>query len=192
MGGEGWESFEHLEGVALSNSCASKAMPCSCCCCWWWCRRNGWYPAVLGPGNVAAKGRIPYALLAIMDTLRLFPGQVGGCSVSKAVALLHTVSRSTLPHPPRAACCNCAATLLSRPTPSHPPRCLPTTQPCPQVPDVDAVLHTADFPCIKRSWAHGSATPLPMLGYQASVRHFDIPFPDYTHWGHEHMYIQVG
>jgi hypothetical protein len=46
------------------------------------CRRNGWYPAVLGPGNVAAKGRIPYALLAIMDTLRLFPGQVGGCSVS--------------------------------------------------------------------------------------------------------------
>lgn len=36
----------------------------------------GWYPAELGPGNVAAKGRVPYALLAIMETLRMFPGQV--------------------------------------------------------------------------------------------------------------------
>ena len=39
-------------------------------------RRNGWYPAVLGPGNVAAKGRVPFALLALMDALRMFPGQV--------------------------------------------------------------------------------------------------------------------
>lgn len=38
-------------------------------------RRNGWYPAVLGPGNLAAKGRVPYAILALVDTLRLFPGQ---------------------------------------------------------------------------------------------------------------------
>lgn len=39
------------------------------------CRRNGWYPAVLGPGNLAAKGRVPYAILGLMDALRLFPGQ---------------------------------------------------------------------------------------------------------------------
>ena len=38
--------------------------------------------------------------------------------------------------------------------------------------------------------AHG-ATPLPMLGYQGSVRHYDIPLPDYTYWGNEHMYLQV-
>ena len=38
---------------------------------------HGFYPAILGPNNAAAKGRVPYALLAIMDALRLFPGQVG-------------------------------------------------------------------------------------------------------------------
>ena len=38
---------------------------------------HGWYPAILGPNNAAAKGRIPYTLLMIMDALRMFPGQVG-------------------------------------------------------------------------------------------------------------------
>ena len=34
-------------------------------------------PCALHPAeNVAAKGRVPYALLAIMETLRVFPGQV--------------------------------------------------------------------------------------------------------------------
>lgn len=40
------------------------------------CRRGGWYPAVHGPGNLAAKGRVPYALLSLLDVLRTFPGQV--------------------------------------------------------------------------------------------------------------------
>lgn len=39
---------------------------------------HGFYPSILGPGNAAAKGRIPYTLLMIMDALRMFPGQVGG------------------------------------------------------------------------------------------------------------------
>ena len=129
--------------------------------------------------NVAAKGRVPYAILAIMDVLRSFPGQV---------------------------------------------------------PDLDAVLHTADFPCIKRglqqagsamtleqramqqhkqgmmgepfeaSGASGSITdapanaqqaqqqaPLPVIfGYSSSDGHADLLFPDYSFWGHERQLIQVG
>jgi hypothetical protein len=38
---------------------------------------GGWYPAPIGPGNAAAKGRIPFAVLALLETLRAFPGQVG-------------------------------------------------------------------------------------------------------------------
>jgi len=62
-----------------------------------------------------------------------------------------------------------------------------------QVPDVDAVLHTADFPCVKRSWSsHDDAPPLPLFGYQGSPRHHDLPFPDFTFWGNEHSYLMVG
>ncbi|KAL4422975.1 hypothetical protein ABPG75_009172 [Micractinium tetrahymenae] len=39
-------------------------------------RRAGWFPAEFGPGNVAAKGRVPYTILALLETLRLFPGQI--------------------------------------------------------------------------------------------------------------------
>eukprot|EP00887_Chlorella_sp_A99_P007639 scaffold20.g7639.t1 len=95
-------------------------------------RRGGWYPAVLGPENVAAKGRVPYVLLALLEVLRAFPGQI---------------------------------------------------------PDVDAVVHTADFPCVRRKWAHG-AVPTPIFGYQGSVRHFDLPFPDYSFFGNEYQYLQ--
>lgn len=44
-------------------------------------RGFGWYPAQLGPGHVAAKGRVPYAMLLLLDVLRLFPGQVWGARV---------------------------------------------------------------------------------------------------------------
>ncbi|KAI3424060.1 hypothetical protein D9Q98_009423 [Chlorella vulgaris] len=97
---------------------------------------GGWYPASLGPGNAAAKGRVPYAILAFMDTLRTFPGQV---------------------------------------------------------PDVDLVLHTADFPCVSRSsWVGAAARPppRPLLSFQGGRHHLDLPFPDATYWGHEHQYLQ--
>lgn len=47
-----------------------------------------------------------------------------------------------------------------------------------QIPDVDLVLHTADFACVKKSWDHGGGPPLPMLGLQGSSRHYDLPFPE--------------
>ena len=61
-----------------------------------------------------------------------------------------------------------------------------------QIPDLDAVFQTSDFPCIKRKWQHGAAGPTPMFGYQASVRHYDLPLPDHAFWGHEYQYLQVG
>lgn len=57
------------------------------------------------------------------------------------------------------------------------------------MPDLDAVLHTADFACVKREWA---GTPLPLFGYQASAGHRDLAWPDFTFWGHEHQFLQVG
>jgi hypothetical protein len=60
-----------------------------------------------------------------------------------------------------------------------------------QIPDLDAVFMTADFPCIKKKWPHGGGGPTPMFGYQGSVRHYDLPFPDYAFWGHEYQYLQV-
>lgn len=41
-----------------------------------WRPKEGWYPAKLGPGNMSAKGKIPYIIFALLDTLRAYPGQV--------------------------------------------------------------------------------------------------------------------
>ncbi|KAL4451241.1 hypothetical protein ABPG77_009313 [Micractinium sp. CCAP 211/92] len=104
-------------------------------------RRAGWFPAEFGPGNVAAKGRVPYTILALLETLRLFPGQI---------------------------------------------------------PDLDAVFHSADFCCVARNRSTlgvalgrtPSPGPLPILGMQGSPEHLDIPFPDFTFWGTEHGYLE--
>lgn len=39
--------------------------------------KKGFFPAGLGPGWASAKGRIHYAVLALMDTLRHYPGVKG-------------------------------------------------------------------------------------------------------------------
>lgn len=54
-----------------------------------------------------------------------------------------------------------------------------------QVPDVDVVLHTSDEPCVA-SGAVGKPPPPPMFGYTTSAGFADIPFPDFSFWGHEH------
>lgn len=56
-----------------------------------------------------------------------------------------------------------------------------------QVPDVDLVLHTSDNPCVV-SWAGraGGAPAPPIFGYTTSEGFQDIPFPDFSFWGHEH------
>lgn len=150
---------------------------------------GGWYPAPIGPGNAAAKGRVPYAVLALMETLRMFPGQVRAAAAEGRRGLpwwearLWQGSGSVLQAqscpPPAAAGAARAATSFAAAA------CLPPLQ----IPDVDAILHFADFPCIPRPRA--GAPPAPILGLQGSAHHSDIPFSDYTYWGHEHQYLQV-
>lgn len=47
-----------------------------------------------------------------------------------------------------------------------------------KIPDVDAVLHTSGWPCVARD----INKRLPILSYQSSHFHFDIPFPDPSFW----------
>ena len=117
---------------------------------------HGWYPAILGPNNAAAKGRITYSILMLMDVLRTFPGQVGGRGGMGQVAVCELLGASAGSFASLPLCCR------MRPPPPH------LTTPLPrQIPDVDAVLHTADFTCIPRSWEDaGGGAPLPVIGFQ--------------------------
>ncbi|GAB4823426.1 hypothetical protein N2152v2_010472 [Parachlorella kessleri] len=112
---------------------------------------KGHYPAEYGRGWLSAKGRIPYALLAIIDVLRSYPGQV---------------------------------------------------------PDVEGVINTADEPCVPRKFEIVGETPMrrlqaeaavgaeaapsmlsrqppPLFSYNSHAERADLPFPDYSFWGHE-------
>lgn len=112
---------------------------------------KGHYPAEYGRGWLSAKGRIPYALLAIIDVLRSYPGQV---------------------------------------------------------PDVEGVINTSDEPCVPRNFEIVGETPTrrlqaeaalaaeetprmlrrhppPVFSYNSHAERADLPFPDYSFWGHE-------
>mmetsp|Transcript_524 Transcript_524/g.1576 ORF Transcript_524/g.1576 Transcript_524/m.1576 type:complete len:1117 (-) Transcript_524:961-4311(-) len=67
-----------------------------------------------------------------------------------------------------------------------------------QIPDVDAVVHTSDFACMKkdpsivdykRPFEITPERPMPILGYNGAPNYFDIPVPDYTYYGHEHSWF---
>lgn len=55
-----------------------------------------------------------------------------------------------------------------------------------QVPDLDAIIQTSDFPCMLRQQPGGKALPPPVFGYNSHARFVDVPFPDYSYWGHEY------
>lgn len=91
---------------------------------------GGWYPAELGGGWTSAKARTPYLILALLETLREYPGKV---------------------------------------------------------PDVDAVFHISDEPCVPTRVLGPNGEPAPpIFGYTATAGFADIPFPDFSFWGHEH------
>ena len=48
-----------------------------------------------------------------------------------------------------------------------------------------------NLPLLQKKWAHGDVGPTPMFGYQGSIRHYDLPMPDYGLWGHEYQYLQA-
>ena len=56
-----------------------------------------------------------------------------------------------------------------------------------QIPDVDAVFHTDDRPCVPtylKGWELYPSPPI--FGYTTTEGFQDIPFPDFSFWGHEH------
>lgn len=59
-----------------------------------------------------------------------------------------------------------------------------------QIPDIDAVLHTSDFSCIPASPAGQKPSGPPIFGYNSDPAHEDVPFPDYSYWGHEYTRLR--
>ena len=86
-------------------------------------RRAGWYPAVLGKGNVAAKGRVPYAILALLKTLRLFPGQVWRAGWGQGPGVLPRPVPGRLPRRPLSPQPAPPPTCPNAPLPPAPTRC---------------------------------------------------------------------
>ena len=99
-----------------------------------------------------------------MDTLRNHPGQVGAhtAKLSLCCASLHR----------HAITGSCLA-------PSSTRRVL-------QVADLDAIIQTSDFPCMLRLQPGTGALAPPIFGYNSHPKFVDIPFPDYSYWGHEY------
>ena len=58
---------------------------------------------------------------------------------------------------------------------------------CTQVPDLDAVLQTSDFPCMLAADADDAP---PVFGYNSHPTFTDVPFPDYSYWGHEYSHLR--
>lgn len=59
-----------------------------------------------------------------------------------------------------------------------------------QIPDVDAILHTSDFSCIAATPAGQEPAGPPIFGYNSDPAHEDVPFPDYSYWGHEYTRLR--
>lgn len=131
---------------------------------------------------MAAKGRVPYALLALMETLRVFPGQIPDLDAVFMLADFPCIRRkwSHGGAPPSPMFGYQARTCIA--CPSCRTRLVGGALECGchlgvTTDDVDAGPHAA---------AGGLAA------LQGSVRHYDIPFPDHTFWGNEYQYLQVG
>ena len=55
-----------------------------------------------------------------------------------------------------------------------------------QIPDIDAVMHIHDRPVVPVNPLGGAKQNPPVFGYTATANFTDIPFPDFSYWGHEH------
>lgn len=56
-----------------------------------------------------------------------------------------------------------------------------------QIPDLEAVIHTHDAPLVPEAAKSSSGQPPPpIFGYTAAEGFTDVPFPDFSYWGHEH------
>ena len=55
-----------------------------------------------------------------------------------------------------------------------------------QVPDLEAVVHTNDSPLVPEAAAAKEQPAPPIFGYTTAEGFADVPFPDFSYWGHEH------
>ena len=59
-----------------------------------------------------------------------------------------------------------------------------------QIPDIDAIMHTSDFSCVKATAVGQQPAGPPIFGYNSDPAHEDVPFPDYSYWGHEYTRLR--
>jgi Glycosyl transferase family 90 len=55
-----------------------------------------------------------------------------------------------------------------------------------QVPDLEAVMHTNDSPLVPEASTAKEQPAPPIFGYTTAAGFTDVPFPDFSYWGHEH------
>ena len=143
-------------------------------------------------GALSGKGKIPYAILALLDVIRHYPGQV---SLFSAVSSFWQGSQQAL-HDQQLH-----ATAQNAPRPVPPAAVnlcgkVYNLQHCSlqsfavQVPDIDAIISTSDFSCIKATPPGQQPTGPPVFGYNSDPAHEDVPFPDYSYWGHEYTRLR--
>lgn len=61
---------------------------------------------------------------------------------------------------------------------------------CLQIPDIDAIIHTSDFSCVPAALGGLQPEGPPIFGYNSDPAHADVPFPDYSYWGHEYTRLR--
>lgn len=96
-------------------------------------------------GLAVAKGHVPYALFMLLDVLRAFPGQVRKHSLTSLRGRPRNFNYSHIT--PEALTYFIQQIAFSRRTMANLRTC--NFWQSLQVPDVSAVIHTSDFPCIK-------------------------------------------
>ena len=174
MAHSGWITY--LSGMAAGTHLRmAKVIPGHACTCF--CLRRAIHCTIrygaehaVSTGNLAAKGKIPYAILTLMDTLRNHPGQVGA---HFATTRFRHDSLYRF-----AVTGSCSVSF--------------STWHVPQVADLDAIIQTSDFPCMLRLQPGTGALAPPIFGYNSHPKFVDIPFPDYSYWGHEYRRLLGG
>lgn len=51
-----------------------------------------------------------------------------------------------------------------------------------EIPDIDAVFGSGDFPRVRKDL---NLPAPPLFSFNSNEDYADIPFPDYSYWGHE-------
>lgn len=132
-------------------------------------------------GALSGKGKIPYAILGLLDVIRHYPGQVGKLlEILQYTLQLYCRDSNKL-------CLHLCMLLMQLACEEAVVLTIFATV---QIPDIDAILHTSDFSCVKATPAGQQPAGPPIFGYNSDPAHEDVPFPDYSYWGHEYTRLR--